>query len=265
MPNQVQLVEESVKIKRTAKMATRGSCGMTDEDEETGRSCTDDDENEILARRYRSSITLSSSGFGDLHMLTNYRPGESKIERMAKKIQTRIEERVQVTFEARREFLKRCRKIAVSNQYERISRVKYSDILAWHDEVDKHATDIDADHLFSRCTHSIGILSLQKCLHNILTKATSVADKIGLQPDDDFHYEDFNHHHTMLVSRWPWMRNELLFAAALVLTFYFFTPICFVSLWTTKAFVPKRIPRCPAGSVPCILHQQPCRQSVTVT
>ena len=215
-------------------------------DEETGQSGStsttsgsDHDENEILSRRYRASINSSSSGFGDLHMLTSYRPGESKIERMAKKIEERISERVEVTFNARREFLKHCRRIAVSKGYPKISRVHYSDILEWRMEVHKEAADYDAEGIFSRMIHFCGILSDTQCLDTILTKAKVVADKIQLAPDDEFHYEDFNHHHTVLVSRWPWMRYELLFALGIVLTFYFLTPILFCLIMGDDGVCPQ--------------------------
>lgn len=87
----VKIVAEPTKVENAAHDSSRGPYGMTDStrssDEETGHSSSfSDDENDILARRYRSSISSSRSGFGDLHMLTSYRQGESKVEKMAKKI-----------------------------------------------------------------------------------------------------------------------------------------------------------------------------------
>ena len=120
-----------------------------------------------------------------------------------------------------------------------VSRVKYRDILEWKERVQEEAEDNDAEGIFSRLIHWVGILSDKQCLATILSKAKVVADKIGLEPDDEFHYEDFNHHHTMLVSRWPWMRYELLFALSLILTFYFLTPILFCVIMGDEGICPQ--------------------------
>ena len=90
----VKITAEPTKVENAAHDPSRGPCDMVastrSSDEETGYSGSSgsysDNENDILARRYRSSVASSNSGFGDLHMLTSYRPGESKVERMAKKI-----------------------------------------------------------------------------------------------------------------------------------------------------------------------------------
>lgn len=241
----VEFIAEPMKVgKVSAVDPSRGPCGVVGGDEETGTATTpsitssDDHDNEMLARRHRSSVSSSGSGFGDLHMLTSYRPGESKIERMAKKIENRINDRVEITFNARRQFLKHCRKIAMCKNYEKISRVKYSDILEWQKEVDDEATEFDAEGIFSRTIHFAGVLSDTQCLATILDKAMTVAKNVELEPDDDFHYQDFNHHHTTLVSRWPWLRHNQLFAIGLVLVFYLLTPILFCVIMDDKGICP---------------------------
>lgn len=127
----------------------------------------------------------------------------------------------------------------MAKDYPKISRVKYRDILEWKEHVQEEAKDNDAEGIFSRMIHWVGILSDKQCLATILSKAKVVADKIGLEPDEDFHYEDFNHHHTMLVSRWPWMRYELLFALTIVLTFYCLTPILFCVIMGDEGICPQ--------------------------
>ena len=127
----------------------------------------------------------------------------------------------------------------MTKHYEKVSRIKYRDILDWKEQVEKETEGNDAEGIISRMVQWGGILCDKQCLAAILAKAKVVADKIELQPDDDFHYEDFNYHHTMLVSRWPWMRHELFFALAVVLTFYFLTPILFCVIIKDEGVCPQ--------------------------
>lgn len=170
------------------KILSRGPAALT-VDEETGRLESDQ---EKLSKRYESVRSGGTCSGGDLHMLVSYRPGESKVEKMAHKIQTRIEERVPVTFNARRTFLKTCRKIAVREDYSKKSVVKYSDILSYREEVKDQAGDNDAAGIFSRLSHALGFVNDKCCLAEILDKAEVIGNKVGLELDDNFHYQEFN-------------------------------------------------------------------------
>ncbi|CAB9527098.1 Two pore potassium channel [Seminavis robusta] len=232
-------MNKSVRISVPPKKdENRGPSGM--EDEETGFSkdltttSNSSDDEDMLSRRY----SVNKSTNSHLHMLTTYRVGESKVEKMATKIQKRLDERVPVTFKARKTFLKHCRKIACDNGYSKLSRVKYSDILRYHDEVQEDATDCDTEGYISRASHFCGVLSHTQCLAEILEKAKIVGENVGLEPDDDFHYQDFNFFHTTLVSRWPFMRHDLLKAFGIILIFYFLTPILFCVIMKDEGVCP---------------------------
>ena len=179
----VTIVDDPVK-----EIISRGPAALM-EDEESGQLERDQEQ---LSRRYESIRSSSTGSGGDLHMLVSYRPGESKIERMAHKIQTRIEERVPVTFNARRTFLKTCRSIAVRENYSKKSIVRFSDILKFREEIKSQAEDNDAIGIFSRLSHALGFVSDTCCLAEILDKAEIVGNKVGLENDDDFHYQEFN-------------------------------------------------------------------------
>ena len=182
----VTIIDDPVK-----EVVSRGPAALADEEE----GVLDSDQ-EALSKRYESVRSQSNGSWGDLHMLVSYRPGESKIERMAKKIQTRIEERVSVTFNARRTFLKTCRSIAIRENYPKKTIVKYSDILAFREQVKSQAEDNDAVGIFSRLSNALGFVSDTCCLAEMLDKAEKVGNKIGLEDDDEFHYQEFN-------CKWP--------------------------------------------------------------
>ena len=172
------------------------------------------------------------------HVLISYLPGESKVEHLARKIEDRINERVAVTFHARKAFLMTCEKIAQNKHNEKMPCIKYSDLLEFRAEVKEENDDKNAEGIFSRCVHAMGVLNNKQCLANILDQAEEVATSIELGENDWFHYQDFNFFHTHLVSRWPWMRHHLLFAFSLVFCWYFFTPVLFCAIMNDQHVCP---------------------------
>lgn len=159
------------------------------DDEESAMSGSDTEriDEEALSMNYSQSKAMTDSSH--LHMLTSYRPGESKVEKLAQKIEDRVEQRIPVTFNARKEFLKTCRFIAQQKGYEKLSRVKYADILEYRQQVKEEAENNDAEGIFSRFLHWIGVLNDKQCLRQILDKAQNVATNIDLEDHDWFFYQ----------------------------------------------------------------------------
>jgi len=238
----IKILEDPTKVVEIPSHdPSRGPFGMSVTDTESGHgggsgSFSDD---EMLARSVRRASSRESNKSLDLHMLTSYREGASKVEKMATKIETRIQQRVPTTFNARRAFLKYCRRIAIAKNYTKHSRILYSDVLAYHDEIQEEATDNDAEGIFTRVIHWCGVLSDKQCLALILEKAKEIGDHVELKPEDEFHYQDFNQFHTVLVSRWPWMRHELLFAVMTVFCFYLITPVLFCVIMHDEGICPQ--------------------------
>lgn len=209
--------------------------GITDEETDTNSPM----ESETTFNFSRRTTSTGSTWTRDSHMLESTRSGDSKVERMARKIDKRLRERVPVTFKARKVFLKHCRQIAIDKGYPKVSRVKYSDIKSWHEEVKQEAEDNDAEGILARAIHFAGILCHTQSLAEILDKAKEVGAKVGLEDDDEFHYMDFNFFHTMLVSRWPWCRHGLLGAISVVLAFYILTPVLFCVIMQDEGICPQ--------------------------
>lgn len=156
-------------------------------DEETGLSSDTDRDEEALTSRYTTYKEMHDNSH--LHMLTSYHVGASKVERLARKIDDRITERIEVTFNARKTFLKTCKKIAERQGYDKLSRVKFSDILELRQRVKEDAESNDAEGFFSRCFHFFGVLNDLQCLNAILEKAVARGNALELRETDDFHYQ----------------------------------------------------------------------------
>lgn len=170
----------------TSENGHRGPANM---DEELGQSSSRDHEG---VDEKALSYSTSSGRCTDLHILSSYTTGQSKVEKLARKIQERLDERVMVTPRSRIKFLKHCREIATRKGYAKKYSVKYSDILEYRREVKDTAEDKNAKVIITRFGHWLGILCDVQSLSEILEKAEQVGSKIGLETDDDFHYQDFN-------------------------------------------------------------------------
>ena len=167
------------------------------------------------------------SPFND-HAMQNYDRGQSQVERLAKKIEKRRQDRVRITFKVRKEFLHTCYDIAVQKGYSNRGSIRTADLMDYKDRVEgemkgqKQASQSTIKSIF-------GILCHECCHLDVLERAVEVAQKEETG-SDWFQYQDFNYFHTVLVSRWPWMRNFTISAICMVIFFYLVTSVLFCNI-----------------------------------
>jgi len=159
------------------------------------------------------------------HWLKSSKAGDSEIEQIAERCETRRANRILVTHDVQVRLLQGCRAIAKSKGYEK-SRIYLSDLVAYRESVAKEAEEAKKNpiKIFLRAN---GFFIESITLLQVLDRALEVVREVQMDDDDWFHYQDFSFYHTKVVSTWPWMRSETRVAVFIVFAYYFFTPILF--------------------------------------
>lgn len=159
-----------------------------------------------------------------MFLICSLQQGESEVEVMAAKIEQQRADRIPVTKNVRRDFLKTCRHIAEGEDCPN-SMIPERCLLAYHEEVkaEVEARKQAAGHFRKFCTY-LGFLDDKVTMLNVLDRALI---RVNDTDDDFFHYQDFSFYNTKLVSRWPWLRNPITVACTVMLFFYILTPVWF--------------------------------------
>ena len=199
----------------------------------------EDEENGGFIHPFASVDELDPAISAHLHFLESFQAGKSKVELLAAKIEKRRKERIPVTFSARVEFLKTCRSIAVMKGYEKKTWIHYFDLLEYQRRVRQEVgSGCKPFKGLSKIEKYLRVINDKRCLLDVLDQAVYVVEKIQLEDNDWFHYQDFNFFHTYLASRWPWRRHRTLSAASTVLLFYIFSPILLCAIMKDQNICP---------------------------
>ena len=152
-------------------------------------------------------------------------PNATEVEQIAERLELRRSERIPVTFGARVRFLKGCRSIAKSKNYEH-SRISKKDLLEYQACV--HAEWDSGKGIFNGpLVRALSIKSDCECLMQIVDRAVTMMEKDRVDTGNWLYYRDFSFDYTRIVSRWPHMRSELGVAAMVICLYYALTPILF--------------------------------------
>jgi len=150
--------------------------------------------------------------------------GISEAEQMAKRIENRLENRVKVTFDVRKDFLQTCRSIAVEKGYD-YSRITLNDLREFRDRI---KSKVEQEHeAVSVIRNLLELCEFRNHDDNLLQVLDRAIQRVEERNDRWCHYQDFNFYETVVESTWPWMRSELRVAALILFLFYFCTPIWF--------------------------------------
>lgn len=126
-----------------------------------------------------------------LHNLTTYESGQSKVERLAKKIEKRNRERIPVTFRARVMFLKTCRNIAIEKGYEPKTQIHLLDLLEYRDKVkdqlDGRRFTPSSDQ--NRIQSYFRVINDKHCLLEVLERGIETVQNSQIGDDDWFYYQ----------------------------------------------------------------------------
>ena len=151
-------------------------------------------------------------------------PGESEAETIAQRIEERRGNRVPITLRTRILFLRECSQISRANGYDS-AQITFEDLEEYRDRVDKRVKSMKWRFI----AEWLGIRLDRVCLLNLLNRAIANMDT-HLFVQDWFQYTEFSYFHTVVQSRWPWMRTELRRALCVTFLYYLCTPIVFCSI-----------------------------------
>jgi len=201
---------------------------------------------EALAVHFKRIAENESSVFDD-HRLGSQNRHESEVEQLVYRIEERRCERISITADVGRRFVKCCRKIAKVKKYsENLNKIRLADLMQMQDMLKKE------NQLPSLCS-KLGIRSQTKQLLVCLETAVEIVNRQSGAGGSDssadwFYFEDFNIYYTQIESRWPWIRNGTVFSALSFLFFFFvFTPIFL-------CFIVQDDGTCPAGPTKDIIN-----------
>ena len=182
----------------------------------------------------------------------SYKTGDSEVEQMAYNICRRRATRYPLTKQVRLRLLKSCRKIAIEQQYEKRTKIHYTDLLRFHDEVMQQVEHDRARKKFRTSCHKwFGMKSSNEQLSDVLSKAIELmqSNELHTENADDenefFHYEEFVYDHVHVQSPYPWMRPGLHRPIIMVFLFYLMTPVWFCHI----SLDPSVCHRGPGGSL----------------
>lgn len=168
-------------------------------------------------------------------VMFSYKTGDSEVEQMADSIWARRQHRYNVTKPVRLRLLKRCRQIAVENEYPKRNYITYSDLLELRKDV---AEEADQQHMLVSFTAGwMGLVGLKPeidQLVDVIDKAIELIQANDLHTENDleeeFYYEEFVFDHVHAVSPYPWMRPGLHRPLIGIFLYYLLTPVWFCHL-----------------------------------
>jgi hypothetical protein len=162
------------------------------------------------------------------HRLESLHEGESAVERQARKIEERRKNRLPVTFFVRLTLLQECKNIAKEKGYNG-KKISKQDLVSLRDKyTDKKVTQ--RGKFYPWILSVFGMKTFDHSMLVLLEKAVIHTSNL----DDWFYYVEYSFYHTVVVSKFPWMRNESANAAFVVLLFFVCTPIYFCYILDDK-------------------------------
>ena len=202
--------------------------------------------------------------------LISNRRGESEVEELAKRIETRRDERIVITLDVRVALIEGCRKIAEDKKYTKgkcvrcfaepngaglyfcsqqspllflvwtVSRIDIADLIEFRDET-KRLRAAQENSPICKIRKLFGFRNQAEQLCVVFDRAVKLVQEEQSEIDDWFHYMDFNMYYTELESPWPWMRNGATVACMWLIIFYFSTPILFCSILKDEGVCPQDV------------------------
>lgn len=157
------------------------------------------------------------------HRLESHNEGDSSVEQQARKIEIRRKNRTPVTFVVRVKLLQECRNIAKEKGYENTKRISRQDLVDLRDKYARAVAEQKGKAWIPWIPIAFGIKTFELNMLEILERAVIHTTILN----DWFYFVDYAFYHTVVVHRFPWMRNESANAFVVVALFYICTPIFF--------------------------------------
>eukprot|EP00543_Licmophora_paradoxa_P009849 CAMPEP_0202463698 /NCGR_PEP_ID=MMETSP1360-20130828/59171_1 /ASSEMBLY_ACC=CAM_ASM_000848 /TAXON_ID=515479 /ORGANISM="Licmophora paradoxa, Strain CCMP2313" /LENGTH=611 /DNA_ID=CAMNT_0049086701 /DNA_START=42 /DNA_END=1877 /DNA_ORIENTATION=+ len=175
-------------------------------------------------RGYLDSNYRKISTFAD-HRLTSFRAGESEVERLAKRIETRRRDRLCTTTAIRRQMIHRCHLFQTSRNRPS-SKIHVDDLREYLSEVQERVAQEEQKFSFKK-----SILSLPTDAEVLLKVLNKAVELVAHDHEDEwFHYMDFTVYYTTTKPQYVILTHPLVMSLAWIFLFYLFTPLWFCVL-----------------------------------
>jgi hypothetical protein len=148
--------------------------------------------------------------------------GLSEVEQLARRVESKRENRMSVTFGVRKRFLKTCRKIA--NETGNKSRISLDSLIKLRDETKE---EVESQTYTRLCEFGelIGFPNESKILLEVLEKGI---ERVTIEVKGGyFYFQDFSFYYTKLKSWWPWLNHTAAVYVLITSSYYICTPIFF--------------------------------------
>jgi hypothetical protein len=165
----------------------------------------------------------------DGHVLQSIAKGQSDIEKLAKAMEERKNNRMVVTFSERKEFLDICYKVAKTEggSPSRFSKAGLQALIdEYQEKVSKkqHSTSSGFYKFYNALLNLLGFWDMDKSMLELL-RAGMVYLENG--DEDEFYYRDFNFYSMTIESRFSFMRIPQFAVAFWLLVYYFGSVLLF--------------------------------------
>lgn len=157
------------------------------------------------------------------HRLESLAEGDSSVERQAFKIEQRRKNRIAVTFFVRVKLLQECQKIAEERGYDSSKKISRQDLMSLRDTYAEKVAEQLQNPWLPWVPSAFGVQTFELNMLELLEKAVIHT----MDMNDWFYYVEYSFYHTVVVSKFPWMRNESANAVFVVALFFLCTPIFF--------------------------------------
>lgn len=166
-------------------------------------------------------VHSEANTFSSDHRLMSFRIGESEVEKLAKRIEERKNQRLSITPSVRRQLIRKCHHYQTTRDRP-LSKIHVDDLREFYEEVDQIIKDQTTQ--FSIRTNILKRPTDNQVLLMVLKFAVTMVETDG---DEWFHYMDFNVYYTTTKPQYSLLKHPLIISLMWILAFYIFTPIFF--------------------------------------
>uniref|UniRef100_A0A7S3L4G4 Potassium channel domain-containing protein n=1 Tax=Amphora coffeiformis TaxID=265554 RepID=A0A7S3L4G4_9STRA len=171
-----------------------------------------------------SADNEAGSSGGDSHRLMSKNHGESPIEVLAQRLESRRDNRVAIPFKIKKSIEHECHKIATAEGYADSGRIHYEDLVHLREK-------IEAEHPHTNpLAKLVGFHDDRELKLEILDRAEQVVSESHEKELGWFYYKDFMFYHTVSAPQWKFMSNPLFKAGLFMFCFYLATTIFFCNI-----------------------------------
>lgn len=199
------------------------------------------DDNKIGKSTTTSTKSDAVEELTESHKLKSSAPGRSDIELLAEEIESRRENRIEVTFKQRKRFLDICFEAAKKEggSFSRLSKSGLEGLVKEFQERVSKKENIASSgvyNLSNRLLNLIGVWDMDEAMLKLFSAGLEYVER---DDEDEFYFRDFNFYSLKIKSRFSFLRVPQLAVFFWMLIYYFGSGILFCSIMKNENVCPK--------------------------